>query len=201
MFHWFRSRRQPLPVRPASQRHRRRPTLEVLEGRLTPSTLTVSNLNDSGPASLRQAILDSNADPARNGILFAIPGAGVHTISPTSPRPDVTDPVTIDGYSQPGASPNTLMVGESVGRAFNNPANMIPWIGAGYLPTAYGMPADFQMYHFSSYHSGLVQFVMADGSVRGLRSGFGPSGPERDVFLAMSGYRDGTVYDPTFLGN
>src|SRR5205807_1996407 len=41
-------------------------------------------------------------------INFNIPGAGVHTISPASALPTITDPVTIDGYTQPGASMNTL---------------------------------------------------------------------------------------------
>ena len=42
-----------------------------------------------------------------------IPGDGVHTISLTSALPDITDPVTIDGYTQPGATPNTLAVGDN----------------------------------------------------------------------------------------
>ena len=33
-------------------------------------------------------------------------------IAPFSPWPAITDPVVIDGYSQPGARPNTLDVGD-----------------------------------------------------------------------------------------
>ena len=33
------------------------------------------------------------------------------TISPTSPLPDITDPLIIDGYTQHGSSPNTLVNG------------------------------------------------------------------------------------------
>src|SRR5262249_41245703 len=40
-------------------------------------------------------------------IAFNIPGAGVHTISPLYPLPEITDSAVIDGYTQPGASPNT----------------------------------------------------------------------------------------------
>jgi hypothetical protein len=78
----------------------------------------VTNANDDGVGSLRQAIHDSNADTAgQNTIDFNIPGAGVQTISVGSttgqPLPVITNPVIIDGYSQPGASVNTLNVGDN----------------------------------------------------------------------------------------
>ena len=63
---------------------------------------TVINTNDSGRGSLRQAILNANAGPGLNTITFAIPGAGVHTIRPASPLPTITDPVVIDGATEPG---------------------------------------------------------------------------------------------------
>jgi hypothetical protein len=76
-----------------------------------PTTFVVSNTDDSGPGSLRQAILEANAAPGHDIIAFDIAGPGVHTISLTSPLPTITDPVTIDGYTQPGASPNILQEG------------------------------------------------------------------------------------------
>ncbi len=77
------------------------------------TTYTVTNTADSGPGSLRQAILDANANPGLDAIAFNIPGPGVHTIAPTIDLPTLTDDagVTIDGFTQPGASPNTLAVG------------------------------------------------------------------------------------------
>src|SRR5260221_4562962 len=72
------------------------------------STLTVVNNLDSGLGSLRQAILDANTNPGPDTIVFAIPGAGLHTIAPVSALPAITEAVLIDGYSQPGASANTL---------------------------------------------------------------------------------------------
>ncbi len=63
---------------------------------------TVTNTNDSGPGSLRQAILNANANPSRDQIRFKIPGAGPHTIQPLSALPVITDPVVIDGATQPG---------------------------------------------------------------------------------------------------
>jgi hypothetical protein len=72
------------------------------------ATFTVTSTADSGPGSLRQAILGANAHPGSHRIVFAIPGAGVHTIAPVSALPAVTQPVTIDGYTQPGSRPNDL---------------------------------------------------------------------------------------------
>src|SRR5215471_10788068 len=80
--------------------------------RLLADTFTVTNTNDSGPGSLRQAILDANANPGTDTIAFNIPGTGVHTIVLSAPMDGITDPVLIDGYSQPGASANTLAIGD-----------------------------------------------------------------------------------------
>ena len=74
-------------------------------------TFTVTNTNDSGAGSLRQAILDANAKDGASVINFNIPGSGVHTIKPTSAMPTIVEQVTIDGYTQTGASPNTKAVG------------------------------------------------------------------------------------------
>ena len=41
------------------------------------------------------------------------PGTGVHTITPATALPAITDSVVIDGYTQPGASPNSLLVGDN----------------------------------------------------------------------------------------
>ncbi len=73
---------------------------------------TVTNTNDAGPGSLRQAIIDANSFPGNDVIDFAIPGTGVHTIALLSALPAITETVIIDGYTQPGASPNTLVNGD-----------------------------------------------------------------------------------------
>lgn len=65
---------------------------------------TVTNTNDSGPGSLRQAMLNAEATAGHNVIRFDIPGSGPHTISSLSALPFINDPVTIDGTSQPGFS-------------------------------------------------------------------------------------------------
>ena len=75
------------------------------------TTFTVTNTNDSGQGSLRQAIVDANANRGEDVINFNIPGGGVKTIGPVSELPEITGPVLIDGYSQPGASPNSRKTG------------------------------------------------------------------------------------------
>jgi parallel beta-helix repeat protein len=77
------------------------------------NTYLVTNTNDSGGGSLRQAILDANGNSGTDQISFNIPGSGVQTISPLTPLPTITDPVVIDGYTQPGASANTLTGGDN----------------------------------------------------------------------------------------
>ena len=78
-------------------------------------TFTVTNTNDSGPGSLRQAIGDANTNPGADLIRFDLPG-GVGTIRLFSQLPDVTEAVTIDGVMTSGnrveldgtsAGPNT----------------------------------------------------------------------------------------------
>jgi hypothetical protein len=67
----------------------------------------VTNTNNEGSGSLRQAILGANARVGKDSITFNIPGSGPHTIRPSSPLPFITDTLVIDGYSQPGSAVNT----------------------------------------------------------------------------------------------
>jgi hypothetical protein len=76
------------------------------------TNFTVTNTNDSGAGSLRQAILDANNTFGADVIDFDIPGTGVQTIAPSTDLPPITHQVTIDGYTQTGAHPNTKTVGD-----------------------------------------------------------------------------------------
>jgi len=58
-------------------------------------------LCDAAHCSLRGAIVAANANAGADEIHFAVPGAGVPTIPLADELPTVTDPVTIDGTTQP----------------------------------------------------------------------------------------------------
>jgi CSLREA domain-containing protein len=123
--------------RPSRRRPQKRartvcPRLECLEDRVTPATITVNTVVDTTNidtfCSLREAITSINNQADVNGdvtlarvggyastpggtpdiIDFDIPGAGVQSIVATSAEPTIIKPLTIDGYSQPGASANTM---------------------------------------------------------------------------------------------
>ena len=91
---------------------------EQLEGRRLLATFTVVNTENSGAGSLRQALIDANGATNPIGdvdhIVFDIPGTGVQTIRVSSaPLPEITDPVSIDGYTQSDAAANTNPVTEA----------------------------------------------------------------------------------------
>ena len=81
--------------------------LALASAPLAAATFMVTNTNDGGAGSLRQAILDANAGAGPHTIQFAIAGPGVQTIALVSSLPTVAQTTTIDGYSQSGASANT----------------------------------------------------------------------------------------------
>ncbi len=76
------------------------------------ATFTVLNTNDSGPDSLREAITKANTNAGTATVAFSIPGPP-YTIFINSLLPTITNAVIIDGYSQPGAHPNSLPDGDN----------------------------------------------------------------------------------------
>ena len=77
-------------------------------------TLVVNTVTDTDDGvcnaahcSLREALNAANASATASVISFAIPGAGPHTIAVGTALPQITKPVIIDGYTQPGAVANT----------------------------------------------------------------------------------------------
>ncbi len=78
-------------------------SVRCLKDNIDPTIVT--NANDNGVGSLRYALeyANSNVD-VKDTITFNIPGTGPFTIQVLSSLPSITDPVVIDGYTQPGAS-------------------------------------------------------------------------------------------------
>ena len=75
-----------------------------------PQNFVVTNTNNSGPGSFRQAILDANANIGiTDTIAFNIPGAGPRTITLASNLPAISDTVLIDGTTQPGFAGTPLI--------------------------------------------------------------------------------------------
>ncbi len=92
----------------------------LLPAVLSGAIFTVTNTNDSGSGSLRQAILSANATPGADTINLNI-GSGPQTIAPLSALPTIADPVTIDGRTQPGftGTPLIELSGASAGLGAN----------------------------------------------------------------------------------
>ncbi len=81
---------------------------------IVPISLTVTNTNDSGLGSLRQAIIDANAVPGADTITFDNNLSG-QTINLDSQLPTITDSLTITGL---GANQLTLDAGDGTDTTF-----------------------------------------------------------------------------------
>jgi hypothetical protein len=96
----------PMRDRLATTRTRRvrRLQAEQLELRLALATFEVVNVLDSGPGSLRQALLDAQGMPGDDAIHFSISGSGPHRIEPLSPLPTISGAgaVFLDASTQSG---------------------------------------------------------------------------------------------------
>jgi hypothetical protein len=96
-------------------------TLDRLEPRQLMATFAVTHNGDTGSGSLRWAIQQANATAAADVISFNLSST---TISPLTTLPAITQPVTIDGTTQPGyaGTPRVTIDGASAvgaGAGFN----------------------------------------------------------------------------------
>jgi parallel beta-helix repeat protein len=131
------------------------------------------DLSNATLCTLRAAIeqANTNNNPSEvDRIEFDIPGTGAKIIKPGTALPVITEPVVIDGYSQPGATPNTKTVG--------NDAVLKIVLDGTNVPDGDGLDID------------------ASGSViKGLViNGFGNSG------IAIAGESVGTRIEGNFIG-
>jgi hypothetical protein len=75
----------------------------------TRQSFVVTNTNNHGTGSLRDAIVNANATIGKDTIVFNIPGPGVKSISLISALPEITDSVVIDATTQPGYAGTPLV--------------------------------------------------------------------------------------------
>ena len=90
-----------------------------------------------------------------------------------------------------GAS-NTLLFGEVMGGKPSGSSQRysFAWTGCGVMSTAWGLSEE-SWHEFNSRHPGVVQFCLADGSVRPISELV-----DYNTFLALSGMEDGKVATP-----
>ena len=92
-------------------------TADTPDANLSNAVCDVNPTAAGNQCTLRAAIQEANDNnnPTETDLInFNIPDSvdpGVKTIAPTSTPPFITEPVVIDGYSQPGSSVNTLAKG------------------------------------------------------------------------------------------
>ena len=77
----------------------------VVTGALFGATFTVTSNGETGPGTLKQAILDANATPGRDEIRFAVPQATIEGAG----LPPITDAVDIDGLLGDGSRVSVVM--------------------------------------------------------------------------------------------
>ena len=146
--------------------------------------LHVTNTNDSGSGSLREAITSANSNGGFNIIEFTIgTGCGPHTITLNSALPAIKASVLINGYTQTGSAENDLDIGydavfcivldggtHSVNNGFNVPAS-----------AANGVALTVEGIAFSGFTNAAINLQGGGGHViEGVRIGGSTSGGALD---------------------
>jgi len=146
--------------------------------------LSVTNTNNSGAGSLREAITSANSNGGFNIIEFAIgTSCGPHTITLNTALPNITSSVLINGYTQTGSAENDLDTGydavfcivldggtNTIGNGFHVPASA----ASGVALTAEGIA-------FSGFTNAAINLQGGSGHViEGVRIGGSTSGGALD---------------------
>jgi photosystem II stability/assembly factor-like uncharacterized protein len=82
-------------------------------------SFVVTNANNHGSGSLRDAIINANATLGTDTIVFNIPAPGVQVINLLTPLPEITERVVIDGTTQPGYGGIPLIELDGLGAGSN----------------------------------------------------------------------------------
>jgi hypothetical protein len=166
-------------------------SVEALDDRIVPSTFMVDNLADSGPGSLRQAVLDANTNPGADLIRFA-PAAGDGTITLTSGQLTITDDLTIDG---PGAE-RLAVSGNDASRVFQINTGVAVSMDGLTITHGHGLLRGGGIWNAGTLT--LAHAVLSDNQVIGL-PGIGPAVDPFGGGLLNTGTL--TVHHTTFVHN
>ena len=130
------------------------------------ATYTVTNNNDSGAGSLRQAILDANSNGGSDNIVFNIAGSSVaaRTITLSSDLPDLMGTVIIDGTTQANGSVLGVSDAKIVVDGVSNHHIFIPEATDIEIYGIYMKDSDTRLYIASSY-SGCIIGAANKGNV------------------------------------
>jgi predicted outer membrane repeat protein len=146
------------------------PRLEALEDRWLPSTLTVTSLADSGPGTLRAAILAADAGSPSDKFTIGFTVTG--TINLQTELSDLNNSIAIQG---PGASSLTVEQAPGTSWPFNN----------------------WPIFNAETYHQISVSGLTMANSVAGIVNG-APMAVTNCVFLnnhTAAGYGGGGIYN------
>ncbi|MFN4299437.1 MAG: T9SS type A sorting domain-containing protein [Thermaurantimonas sp.] len=162
----------------------------------------VTNTNDAGPGSLRQAIIAANSNPSITSIQFSIPTTdpnfnavhGTYTIGVASMLPDITrQGLVIDGYSQKiNQTPaNSGFIGSAIptGYPASGTTALIP------IPEIRIVPRD------TNLQRGLT-IAAKNVTIRGLGiAGFGFNFTNNDGNIVLLSGADGAIIESNVLGS
>jgi len=171
---------------------------EVQTLHLVVDTTADENNGNYGPGdlSLREAITLANANPGTDTISFDIPGAGVHTINLLSALPLISDPVTIDGTTQPGYSGVPLIS--------LTPSTADPFTGDGL--TLLGGGNTVQGLDIGGFNGNGIRITRGGGNViQNNRIGTDPAGttarPNSGSGILIEASSNNTILDNLVSGN
>jgi len=153
--------------------------------------LSVTNANDHGTGSLRDALNSANQNAADGAhfISFDIgTGCGPHVIELETPLPQITSTMIISGVSQPGASENTLDVGDDATLCIILDGNANHIADGIYVPASAPVGTQLILYDiaFGTFtHSAVGIYGGTGHSIKGLHIGGNVGG--FDLFPAANG--------------
>jgi prepilin-type N-terminal cleavage/methylation domain-containing protein len=155
----------------------------------------------------------SSVPPGTFGLTNYTSSAGALGASPNAFYGAYAGPYTINSSNKTGSltdgSSNTIGFGEVLGGQYPGVRDFsIAWVGAGAMPTYYGIPINTKTspghwWQFNGLHTAVVQFAFCDGSVRGIRRGVGLTPLSTDWYnlSRAGGFKDGEVIDYSTISN